>query len=96
MDDSKKLKENCSFDGLNLTSTKNTVNVVKNWYSSVYFWNIAHNQANLLAVQNNELQQKCEIRRRTSTPAGTNLNETFYTDIPPPPQQHHQPNATGE
>jgi hypothetical protein len=93
MEENKKLKENCVFDGINLSNTKNTVNIVKNWYSSVYFWNIAYNQANLLALQNNDLQPKYEARHRTSTPVGVNLNETYYLDQP---LQQQQPNVTGK
>jgi hypothetical protein len=47
-----RMEESCPFNEINLSNTKKTVDIVKNYYQSVYFWNIAYNQANLAAIQN--------------------------------------------
>ena len=90
MEETRRLKDNCPFDAVNISNTKNTVNIVKNWYSSVYFWNIAYNQANLVATQNFVDLQKSQSSRRI-------INERNLDEISSrlQQQQPQQANLTG-
>ena len=96
----KNLKESCSFEGINLSNTKNTVNVVKNWYSSVYFWNVAYSQANLLAAQNLDSHRTQQSRQSLSSPPRTlpTLNQRLIHNNSEEriDERQQQPNATGK
>lgn len=53
--DNHKSKDKCMFDTIKLSNSKDTVNIVKNWYQSVYFWNIANYQSSSLLQENNRI-----------------------------------------